>query len=239
MTSPTGNATPTMTFIPKNSSVVNGATESSVTWYLHDGTTKMGGVTYSRDVAGTGNYTALYVDTVALRAISSATEGSTVQIWKDATPSYAAAIGARCPAARQPTTSTSRTTTAPAAGRSCSTARPATTQPALHLQIPIYSANRSAIRTVNNASQAADPIQVLASNGSTVLAKVSSTGAITAASPLTLGSNHITFGSAAPSSGTWGQGDVCFNTAVTATTTPGWSCTTGGTPGTWTAWPVL
>jgi hypothetical protein len=60
-----------------------------------------------------------------------------------------------------------------------------------------------------------------------------------AAAPLTLGTNRITFGSAHPSSGTWAQGDVCFNTGVTASTSPGWSCTSGGTSGTWTAWPNL
>jgi hypothetical protein len=83
----------------------------------------------------------------------------------------------------------------------------------------------------------------ISSNGTGVLAlnaaTVSSGGAISAANPLTLGSNHITFGSAAPTTGTWVVGDVCFNTGVTATTSPGWSCTTAGTPGTWTAWPNL
>jgi hypothetical protein len=38
---------------------------------------------------------------------------------------------------------------------------------------------------------------------------------------------------------TWAMGDQAWNSAVTATTTPGWICTTAGTPGTWTAMPVL
>ena len=56
---------------------------------------------------------------------------------------------------------------------------------------------------------------------------------------VTLGSNHITFGATAPTTGSWSEGDVCFNSAVTATTNPGWSCITAGTPGTWKAWPAL
>jgi hypothetical protein len=65
------------------------------------------------------------------------------------------------------------------------------------------------------------------------------TGPLTCQPPLGVGSNHISFGATAPTTGTWAVGDVCFSTAVTATTSPGWSCTTAGTPGTWTAWPVL
>ena len=38
---------------------------------------------------------------------------------------------------------------------------------------------------------------------------------------------------------TFPQGAVIWNSAVTATTTPGWVCTAAGTPGTWTAMPVL
>jgi hypothetical protein len=64
-------------------------------------------------------------------------------------------------------------------------------------------------------------------------------GAVTVPAPLTIGTNNVTFGATAPASGTWAQGDVCFNTGVTAITSPGWSCTVAGTPGTWTAWPIL
>ena len=42
-----------------------------------------------------------------------------------------------------------------------------------------------------------------------------------------------------PTTGTWQVGDRVWNTAPTATGTPGWICTTAGTPGTWTAMPVL
>jgi hypothetical protein len=39
--------------------------------------------------------------------------------------------------------------------------------------------------------------------------------------------------SAAPTTGTWKQGDVVWNTAPAAGGTPGWVCVTAGTPGTW------
>lgn len=39
--------------------------------------------------------------------------------------------------------------------------------------------------------------------------------------------------SAAPTTGTWLQGDIVFNTAPTAGGTIGWVCTSAGTPGTW------
>ena len=42
------------------------------------------------------------------------------------------------------------------------------------------------------------------------------------------------YGDAAPTSGTWTAGDICFNTAPSGWSGPvGWSCVTGGTPGTW------
>jgi hypothetical protein len=50
------------------------------------------------------------------------------------------------------------------------------------------------------------------------------------------GPNTIAFDSAAPTTGTWKKGDVVFNTNVAAGGTPGWSCTTAGSPGTWKAW---
>lgn len=44
-----------------------------------------------------------------------------------------------------------------------------------------------------------------------------------------------TFHTAAPTTGTWVQGDIVWNTSVAAAGSPGWICTTGGTPGTWKA----
>ena len=46
---------------------------------------------------------------------------------------------------------------------------------------------------------------------------------------------RITFGTAAPASGTWATGDIRFNTTPTESTATdtGWICTNGGEPGTW------
>jgi hypothetical protein len=46
---------------------------------------------------------------------------------------------------------------------------------------------------------------------------------------------RVTYGTAAPSTGTWGQGDLAWNQTPTAGGTSFWMCTTGGSPGTWTA----
>lgn len=40
-------------------------------------------------------------------------------------------------------------------------------------------------------------------------------------------------GAAAPTTGTWAQGDIVWNTSVAASGTVGWVCTADGTPGTW------
>jgi len=40
-------------------------------------------------------------------------------------------------------------------------------------------------------------------------------------------------GSAAPTTGTYLQGDIVYNSAPTAGGNIGWVCTAGGTPGTW------
>lgn len=44
---------------------------------------------------------------------------------------------------------------------------------------------------------------------------------------------RIVSGTAAPASGAWSQGDICFNTSAAAGGTIGWVCTTAGSPGTW------
>ena len=49
------------------------------------------------------------------------------------------------------------------------------------------------------------------------------------------GINRVTWGAAVPTTGTWAQGDVRWNTGATAGGSPGWVCTTAGTPGTWKA----
>lgn len=50
---------------------------------------------------------------------------------------------------------------------------------------------------------------------------------------------YITYGSAAPTTGTWARGDVVYNNAPTAGGKVAWVCTTAGTPGTWKAWGTI
>ena len=45
----------------------------------------------------------------------------------------------------------------------------------------------------------------------------------------------INFGTAAPTTGTHGVGDIVFNTNPAGTVALGWQCTVAGTPGTWVA----
>lgn len=45
----------------------------------------------------------------------------------------------------------------------------------------------------------------------------------------------ITYGTAAPTTGTWARGDQVWSTTPAAGGSPGWVCVTGGTPGTWKA----
>lgn len=50
-----------------------------------------------------------------------------------------------------------------------------------------------------------------------------------------LPATNVWQGSAAPTTGTWKQGDIVWNTAPASGGAPGWVCTTAGTPGTWKA----
>ena len=52
---------------------------------------------------------------------------------------------------------------------------------------------------------------------------------------ITIGSNKMTWGSAAPSTGTWAVGDVCWNTGAAAGGSPGWVNTSASGSGTWKA----
>jgi hypothetical protein len=45
----------------------------------------------------------------------------------------------------------------------------------------------------------------------------------------------VTSGTAAPTSGAWKVGDICWNKNPSASGAPGWMCTAAGTPGTWKA----
>lgn len=52
---------------------------------------------------------------------------------------------------------------------------------------------------------------------------------------LQIGANRMAWSSAAPTTGTWSQGDVVWKKTAAAGGPPGWICTTAGTPGTWKA----
>ena len=49
------------------------------------------------------------------------------------------------------------------------------------------------------------------------------------------GTQLVTEGTAAPTTGTWTRGARCWNTEPSANGPPGWVCVAGGTPGTWKA----
>jgi len=78
---------------------------------------------------------------------------------------------------------------------------------------------------------------------SNTLGATNATAAIRAANTLLRnkadGEPEQTFGTAAPASGTWARGSICWNTTPSASGTPGWVCTSAGTPGTWKAMAIL
>jgi hypothetical protein len=47
------------------------------------------------------------------------------------------------------------------------------------------------------------------------------------------GTPKLTWGTSAPTLGTWSRGDICWNTEPSAGGYVGWVCVTGGSPGTW------
>lgn len=49
----------------------------------------------------------------------------------------------------------------------------------------------------------------------------------------------VIYGDAAPTTGTWGRGDIVFDNTPTAGSFIGWVCTTAGTPGTWKTWGAI
>jgi hypothetical protein len=51
--------------------------------------------------------------------------------------------------------------------------------------------------------------------------------------------HKMTWTAAEPASGTWAQGDVAWNTGAALSGSPGWVCTTAGTPGTWKTMAVV
>ena len=60
-------------------------------------------------------------------------------------------------------------------------------------------------------------------------------GNATPLSRIQFGPNSMLWAAASPTTGTWAEGDICWNTGAAAGGSPGWVCTTGGTSGTWKA----
>lgn len=63
-------------------------------------------------------------------------------------------------------------------------------------------------------------------------------GALVGGVVIYLGSHKLTWGTAAPTTGVWAAGDICFSETPTASTASdiGWVCVTAGEPGTWEPW---
>ena len=57
--------------------------------------------------------------------------------------------------------------------------------------------------------------------------------------PYNNGGRYVTYGAAAPTTGTHAQGEIVFNNAPISGGYVGWVCTTGGTPGTWKTFGVI
>lgn len=79
-------------------------------------------------------------------------------------------------------------------------------------------------------------------SGGKVVALANDTRRVAATTPFSIGSAspvrftaRVVNGSAAPTTGSWLIGDICLNSAATATTPMFWQCVASGTPGTWVA----
>jgi len=95
------------------------------------------------------------------------------------------------------------------------------------------------------ATQAANLILAGPTSGATAVAPTfralvtADLPAVIAATTITIGSNHMTWGAAAPSTGTWAVGDVCWNTSAAAGASPGWVNTSASGSGTWKTMPNI
>jgi len=58
-------------------------------------------------------------------------------------------------------------------------------------------------------------------------------------SATTIAGNIVGYAAAAPTTGTFKQGDIFFNTGATSAGFAGWICTVAGTPGTWKTFGVI
>lgn len=97
----------------------------------------------------------------------------------------------------------------------------------------IANGSNSSINVIDNSFRGGYLLDIASSTATKGYAYYAvSSGAINPA-PFALGGNYVNYGSAAPTTGTWGRGDIIFNTLPSAGGTVGFVCTSGGTPGTW------
>ena len=137
--------------------------------------TRFGGIKFSRNGSGTGSYDNLYIDTVTLRAIASSTQGSSVQIWKDGTPTYASAVAGAVPGNAATNDLYFANYNATNGWKETFHCQSSDNTTGCHLQIPIFSGGRLGIKIIAAASQTAD-MQEWLSNSSSVLARVTANG---------------------------------------------------------------
>ncbi|CCE96146.1 hypothetical protein SFHH103_01649 [Sinorhizobium fredii HH103] len=72
--------------------------------------------------------------------------------------------------------------------------------------------------------------------GPSLAARISGTSGIATAS---MGDRKVGFGTAAPTTGSWSQGDIIWSKSAAASGRAGWICVTAGSPGTWKAFAAI
>ncbi|MEY9196645.1 hypothetical protein ABIA16_001761 [Sinorhizobium fredii] len=72
--------------------------------------------------------------------------------------------------------------------------------------------------------------------GPLLAGRISGTSGIATAS---LGDRKVGFGTAAPTTGSWSQGDIIWNKSAAASGKAGWICTAAGSPGTWKSFAAI
>ena len=89
-----------------------------------------------------------------------------------------------------------------------------------------------AFNIVNNSSSQDYLCENVITNNVSIAAQPMVSGAVWFGND---GARKVAYDNAAPVAATWAIGDACWNTTPSAGGTPGWVCTTAGTPGTWKA----
>lgn len=92
------------------------------------------------------------------------------------------------------------------------------------------------VKRVDNATITFFARQLVGSTDPSQILKVTALRAYTNGfKPVPAAYQFQEFRTAAPTTGTWKRGDIVWNSQPSALGTPGWICTTAGSPGTWSA----